>query len=363
MAKKLAQDRLLFGIILVLLSFGAVMVFSSSAVLSMDLYGNSYTFGVKHLLIVGISLVLMILVSNRDYRKLINKSTITVLLLTSLGLLVLVLFLSPVNNTYRWFRFGMFSFQPSELAKISLVLFIGYFLSQHYDRINLTPLKIMPVFFIVLVISGLIIIEPDVGTALTILFIVITMFFISGLSLRYYIVGGIGLIGVLYYLVVNSDYRTGRVLAYIDPWADPLGYGFQPIQSMIAIGSGGLFGAGLAKGTQKYFYLPTPHTDFIYSVIGEELGFIGSMTLLLLFGALMWRGLRIARRAPDHLGKIVAIGITVMFVAQAFINVSVATTLLPTKGIPLPFISFGGTAMIFNLIAAGILLNISRYTT
>lgn len=363
MAKKLTLDRILFGTVLVLLGYGSIMVFSSSAVLSMDLYENSYTFFIKHLIITGCALGLMFLISGIDYRKVINRTTVTLLLLSSLILLVLVLFLNPFNNTYRWIRFGLFSFQPSELAKISLILFVGYFISRHKDQLLQNSFKVAPPVIVILIFSVLIILQPDVGTVLVILFVILLMFFVAGLSLRYYVFGGVTLISVLYYLIANSNYRTSRVLAYVNPWADPLGYGFQPIQSIIAIGSGGTFGVGLAKGTQKQFYLPTPHTDFIYSVIGEELGFIGSIVLIVLFGVILWRGLRIAKRAPNDLGKILAVGITVMLVAQAFVNISVALTLFPTKGIPLPFISFGGTAMLINLCAAGILLSISRYTT
>jgi cell division protein FtsW len=362
MAKKLAMDRVLFAVVLVLLCYGSVMVYSSSSVLSMDAHGTSYSYFLKHIIIVAFSIILMTTLSGIDYKKLLSKEIIGLSLLGSLILLVFVLFLNPVNNTYRWIRFGIFSFQPSEAAKLILIIFFAYYVSRKGVNINKTWV-LMPVIVIAVLFCGLIIIEPDIGTAVTIVVILSSILFVAGLKLRYFATGMIGATGIVYYLVVSSNYRMARMLAYINPWEDPLGYGFQPIQSMIAIGSGGVLGTGIAKGTQKYFYLPTPHTDFIYSVIGEELGIIGCFVLLLLFGTVLWRGMRIARRVPDDFGKLLAVGITTMIVGQAFLNISVALTLIPTKGIPLPLISFGGTSMLMTMLSVGILLNISRYTT
>ena len=363
MAKRLALDRILFASVLILLAYGVLMVYSSSAVLSMDIYGNSYTFFIKHLVIASFAFALMLFISGMDYKKLMLKRFVGLVLLASLLLLVIVLMLNPLNNTHRWIRFGMFSFQPSELAKLAVVIFMARYLAVNKEDINKKGLRILPILSVVGPLIFLVIIEPDVGTGLTILFIVLVMLFSAGLTLRYYLVGLLGLCAGIYYLVISSQYRMERILAFLDPWADPLGYGFQPIQSIIAIGSGGLFGTGITAGTQKYFYLPTPHTDFIYSVIGEELGFVGSMVLLLLFCCIFWRGIRIALRTNNDFGKYLAFGITVMIVGQAFINISVALTLFPTKGIPLPLVSFGGTSMLISLVSTGILLNISRYTT
>ncbi len=363
MAKKLVMDKVLFAVILLMLSFGAVMVYSASAVLSMDTYQNSYAFFLKHMMIMALAVAIMVIVSGIDYKKLLTKNLIAVALLASAGLLVFVLFLKPVNNTYRWIRFGVFSFQPSELAKLAIIIFTAYFISQRANKIRDNIWQILPVLVILAVYSTLIIMEPDVGTAATIIFIVMVMFFAAGVKLRYYAFAGVGLAGMIYYLIVNSTYRTGRITAFLDPWADPLGYGFQPIQSMIAIGSGGVFGTGLAKGTQKFFYLPTPHTDFIFSTIGEEMGLIGCLVLLLLFSIILWRGIKISKKVTDPFGKMLALGITIMVVGQAFLNMSVALTLLPTKGIPLPLISFGGTSMLVTLAALGILLNVSKYST
>jgi len=362
MAKKLALDRILFAVVLILLCYGSVMVYSSSAVLSMDAQGNSYSYFLKHIIIVGFSILIMITLSGIDYKKLLSKEIIGLSLLGSFLLLVFVLFLNPVNNTYRWIRFGIFSFQPSEAAKLTLVIFIAYYVSRKGANINKTWV-LMPVIMIAVLFCGLIIIEPDIGTAVTIVVILSSILFAAGLRLRYFATGMIGAAGIVYYLVVSSNYRMARMLAYINPWEDPLGYGFQPIQSMIALGSGGVLGTGITKGTQKYFYLPTPHTDFIYSVIGEELGIVGCFVLLLLFSVVLWRGMKIAWSAPDDFGKLLAVGITTMIVGQAFLNISVALTLIPTKGIPLPLISFGGTSMLMTMLSVGILLNISRYTT
>lgn len=363
MAKKLALDRILFSAVLLILAYGSVMVYSSSAVLSMNTHGSSSTIFIKHFIILILGFWLMLFISSFDYRKIASTGIVGGLLLISLALLIAVLFMRPLNNTYRWIRYGMFSLQPSELAKIALILFLASFLAKKSDDVRKSGVNAIPVFFVSIPFLVLIMIEPDIGTGVTILFIIILMLFAAGLSIWYYIIGAALTSGALYYIVIGSNYRVARMLAFLDPWADPLGYGFQPIQSMIALGSGGLFGTGLAKGTQKYFYLPTPFTDFIYSVTGEELGFVGSMVLVALFLVVLWRGLRTALHAPNDLGKYLALGITIMIVGQAFINISVATTLLPTKGIPLPLVSYGGTSMLINLAAVGMLLNISRYTT
>jgi cell division protein FtsW len=363
MAKKLALDRILFSAVLLILAYGSVMVYSSSAVLSMNTHGSSSAIFIKHLVILVLGFWLMLFVSSFDFRKLTTTGFVAGILLLSLTLLVAVLFMRPLNNTYRWIRYGMFSFQPSELAKLALILFIARFLAKKSEDIKKSGVNAIPIMFVAIPTLVLIMIEPDIGTGLTSLFIIIIMLFAAGMSIWYYIIGAVITSGAFYYIVIGSNYRIARMLAFLDPWADPLGYGFQPIQSMIAFGSGGLFGTGLAKGTQKYFYLPTPFTDFIYSVTGEELGFVGSMVLVALFLVVLWRGLRIALRAPNDIGKYLALGLTVMIVGQAFINMSVAITLLPTKGIPLPLVSYGGTSMLINLVAVGMLLNISRYTT
>jgi cell division protein FtsW len=363
MAKKLALDRILFSTVLLILAFGAVMVYSSSAVLSMNLHGSSSAIFTKHLISLVIGFWLMLFVSSVDFRKITTTTFVAGLLLVSIMLLIAVLFMNPLNNTYRWIRYGFFSFQPSDLAKLALIIFLARFLSRKSEEIKKSGFNVIPVLFIAIPILVLIMIEPDIGTGVTCILIMIIMLFASGLSIWYYIIGTVVASGAFYYIVVGSNYRVARMLAFLDPWADPLGYGFQPIQSMIALGSGGLFGTGLAKGTQKYFYLPTPFTDFIYSVTGEELGFVGCMVLVALFLVVLWRGMRIALRAPNDLGKYLALGLTIMIVGQAFINMSVAITLLPTKGIPLPLVSYGGTSMLINLVAVGFLLNISRYTT
>lgn len=363
MAKKLALDRILFSAVLLILAYGAVMVYSSSAVLSMDLHGKASAIFTKHLISLMIGFWVMLFISSVDYRKITATPFVIGLVLLSIALLIAVLFMNPLNNTYRWIRYGFISFQPSELAKLALIIFLARFLSKKADEIKRSGIMVIPALFIAAPIIVLIMIEPDIGTGLTCVLIMVIMLFASGLSIWYYIIGTVAASGAFYYIVIGSNYRVARMLAFLDPWADPLGYGFQPIQSMIAFGSGGVFGAGLAKGTQKYFYLPTPFTDFIYSVTGEELGFVGCMVLVALFLIVLWRGIRIALRAPNDLGKYLALGLTVMIVGQAFINMSVAITLLPTKGIPLPLVSYGGTSMLFNLIAVGFLLNISRYTT
>jgi cell division protein FtsW len=296
-----------------------------------------------------------------DYRTYKNDRFIWAVLAVVGVMLVAVLFSAPINGTRRWFGLGGFGIQPSELAKIACVLFTALILERRMHRIDELSYSLLPIAIIVGVLAGLILLQPDFGTAMSLLLIVAAMVFAAGLHYKYFVGTVLAALPVIYIVLVAAPYRRRRLLAFWDPWADPLGDGFQIIQSLIAVGTGGLFGRGLMAGVQKLFYLPEPHTDFIFAVIGEELGLLGATGVLLCFCVIAWRGLRIAARAEDTFGSLVALGLTTMIAAQAFVNMSVVLGLMPTKGIPLPLVSAGGSSLLISLLGMGVLLNISQH--
>jgi cell division protein FtsW len=251
--------------------------------------------------------------------------------------------------------------QPSELAKLSAIFFIAALLERRMDRIDEIPYALVPIGVVIGGLVGLILLEPDLGTAMTLLFIAVAMVFAAGLSYRYVLGAILCGVPVIYFILMGAAYRRRRLMAFWDPWSDPLGDGFQVIQSLIAVGSGGLFGRGFMAGVQKLFYLPEPHTDFIYAVIGEEFGLIGTTVVLACFLVIAWRGFKIAMEAQDRFGAFLAVGLTTMIAAQAFFNISVVLGLVPTKGIPLPLVSHGGSSLLISLLAMGILLNVSQH--
>jgi len=253
--------------------------------------------------------------------------------------------------------------QPSEFAKLAMIFFVAAILERRMDRIDDLRYALLPVAIVLGGVVGLIMLQPDLGTAVSIVVIVSAMVFAAGINYRYIV--GLLLVSLpaAYVVVMSADYRQRRIKVFLDPWSDPLGDGFQVIQSLIAVGTGGLFGRGLMAGVQKLFYLPYPETDFIYAVIGEELGLLGTTVVLACFCVIAWRGLRTAMRAPDRFGAFLALGLTAMVVVQAFFNMSVVLGLLPTKGIPLPFVSFGGSSLLMSMIGMGILLNVSQYAS
>ncbi|MGH9759731.1 MAG: peptidoglycan glycosyltransferase FtsW, partial [Blastocatellia bacterium] len=267
-----------------------------------------------------------------------------------------------LNETHRWIRYGPASLQPSEIAKIALILYIAYFVEKRADRLN----EFWRVFIPIALVAGLFMLmvgaEPDLGTALSLGVIFLVVMFFAGARIQHLLALAIPAVPALAYMLIFVPWRLQRLLDFMDPWKNQTTTGFQTVQGLIAIGSGGIGGMGLAEGRQKLFYLPAPHTDFIFAVIGEELGLIGTIAVVVIFSVLAWRGFRAAHHAPDKFGQLLAMGITVMIVAQAFFNMSVALSLVPTKGIPLPFISAGGSSLAINLLAAGILLNISKHS-
>jgi cell division protein FtsW len=363
MARKLKSDKLLFTATLLLVCTSVVMVWSASAVVAMEKNNDPYLFLVKQGMWVLLGLCLVPLIMRIDYRVYRQPAVIwTGLALVTLAL-VGVLFATPRNGATRWLGLGPLGIQPSELAKIVVVIFIAALLERRMDRIDEPSTALIPIAVVLGGIVGLVVVQPDLGTAVAILMIGAVMIFAAGVNYRYIVGLSLASLPAIYVLLMSSDYRRRRVTAFLDPWADPLGDGFQMIQSMIAVGTGGLFGRGLMGGVQKLFYLPEPHNDFIYSVISEELGLVGATMVVVCFCVITWRGLRTALRAPDRFGAFLAIGLTTMVAFQAFFNVSVVLGLLPTKGIPLPFVSYGGSSLLINLAGMGILLNVSQHAS
>jgi cell division protein FtsW len=365
MPRSLQPDQKLFGATLGLCVAGAVMVFSASAVTARDQYGNGYYFLVRQLLWIVIGIAGMLCLTKFDYRRLRQPRVIFIGLSITLVLLIAVLLLDRSHDTHRWIRVGPLSFQPSEFAKLVVICFLAWFLeircAPRGAGVNNFRRTILPALGTVLLIVGLVYKEPDMGTACMILFIVAVMLFIAGLSFRYVIAAGVAAIPVVYIAIASVPYRLQRVETFFSPESDPQGHGFQLLQSLIAVGSGGFRGVGLMESRQKLFFLPEAHTDFIFSVICEELGFIGAIVLIVLFAMYGWRGFVAAMKAPDQFGKLLGIGIVTMVVGQAMVNLSVVLGLLPTKGIPLPFVSYGGSSLLGVLLATGVLLNISQH--
>jgi cell division protein FtsW len=363
MARKLKSDRALFIATLLLVGLSLVMVYSASAVVAMERFGRPYFYLTKQAMWVALGMAVLGLVMRVDYRTYRQPAFIwTALVVVGLAL-VAVLFSPPVNNARRWFAVGGLGIQPSELAKLAAIFFIAALLERRMDRINEVGYSLIPIAMVVACLVGLILLEPDFGTSMSLVAIAAVMVFAAGLNYSY--VFGAVLCGLpaVSILVMGTMYRRQRVLSFLDPWRDPLGAGFQIIQSLIAVGTGGVWGKGLMNGVQKLFFLPEPHTDFIYSVISEELGLIGATAVLICFCVITWRGLRVSLRAPDRFGAFLALGLTMMVATQAFVNVSVVLGMMPTKGIPLPFVSNGGSSLLINLLGMGILLNVSQHAS
>jgi cell division protein FtsW len=362
MPRKLEIDRWLFLSTLALSVIGAVMVFSASAVTAREQYGNGYHFLLRQIVWLAIGLAGMFIMMNVDYRQLRQPRFVFTFLFSVLLMLIGVFFLDKSHATHRWIRLGPASLQPSELAKLAVILYLAWFLEMRNRPrgfgVNDLWHTLAPAMGMVLLLLGLVLLEPDLGTALEIFVIALGMLFVAGLSEKYILASGAAAVPAIYMAIVHVSYRYQRVMAFLHPDADPQGRGFQLVQSLIAVGSGGFFGVGLMESKQKLFYLPEAHTDFIFAVLCEELGFIGGAIVLGLFAVYAWRGLRAAFRAPDDFGRFLALGITIMVASQALINLGVVLGMMPTKGIPLPFISYGGSSLFVMLLATGVLLNI-----
>ncbi len=363
MARKLKSDKVLFTATLLLVCASVVMVYSASAIVALERFQQANLFVTRQALWAVLGVAVLAIAMRVDYRTYRNEAFIWAVLVVVGVMLAGVLFSPPINGTRRWFGVGGLGIQPAELAKLACVLFTALILERRMHRIDELSYSVLPIAIVVGGMVGLILLQPDFGTAMTLLLIVGVMVFAAGLHYKYFVGSALALMPVLYIVLVSAPYRRRRLMAFWDPWADPLGDGFQIIQSLIAVGTGGVFGRGLMEGVQKLFYLPEPHTDFIFAVIGEELGLVGASAVLICFCLIAWRGLRIAMRAEDTFGSLVALGLTTMVSAQAFVNMSVVLGLMPTKGIPLPLVSAGGSSLLISLLGMGVLLNISQHET
>ena len=361
MAKRVSVDRWMFIVTLLLVFAGLVMVFSASAVMAKERYGSGYFFLTRQLGWAIAGMAAMIVAMKVDYRRYKHPAVVFSVLGVTTLMLISVFLLGRSHHTYRWIHFGGFSFQPSELAKPALILFLAFFLESRLKSINDWRNTVVPALLPTVVFLGLIVFQPDLGTAIACAAITGCILFVAGIDLKFfgYAIGASLL--PLYFLIFHVAYRRNRILAFLDPYSDPQGRGFHIIQSLIAISTGGITGHGLMEGKQKLFYLPEPHTDFIFSVISEELGLVGAVAIVLLFTIFLWRGVRTAMRTQDAFGRFLAVGITCMVVVQAFINISVVLGLMPTKGIPLPFISYGGSSIFITLACVGVLLNVTKH--
>jgi cell division protein FtsW len=363
MARKLKSDKVLFFATLLLVFASIVMVYSASAVMAMEKFQRPYLFLIKQSMWAALGLAALAIVMRVDYRLYRQPAVIWSSLAVVGAGLCLVLLSSPINGTRRWFGVGGFGVQPSELAKLALILFAAALLERRMHKVNDLRYALLPIALVTAAIVVLVLLEPDFGTAVSMLMVVALMVFAAGLDWRYFAAVAAAGIPALAAIAIAAPYRMRRLTTFLNPDADPLGDGFQILQSLIAVGTGGLTGMGLMQGVQKLFYLPEPHTDFIYAVIGEEMGLVGTTLVLVAFAVITWRGLRIALRSQDPFASFLAMGLTGMIAVQAFINISVVLALMPTKGIPLPFVSAGGSSLLINLVGMGVLLNLSQHAS
>ncbi len=363
MARTLKSDKALFLATILLVCASVVMVYSASAVQANDKFHTPVYFLLKQLAWATMGLLLMLGVMRIDYHEYRRPALIWGLLgITVVGLLAVFLS-AKINGTRRWLGLGIVSIQPSELAKLVVIFFTAALLERRMHRINELGYAVLPIGIVTIGLAALIVLEPDFGTAAVLTLIVAALVFAAGLSYRYLLGSILILLPTAMAVMVSTEYRRKRLMAFLDPASAPLTTGYQLNQSLIAVGSGGTFGKGLMAGIQKLFYIPEPHTDFIYAVVGEELGLIGTSVILVAFLVIAWRGMRTALVAPDRFGTLLALGITTMVACQALVNMSVVIGLFPTKGIPLPFVSNGGSSLVINLVAMGVLLNISQQSS
>lgn len=361
--KKGPPDFILFITAFTLLGIGLIMVFSSSAVTANVTYGDAYYFFKKQLMWAVIGIIAMIVVMKLNFSRL-KDFAIPLMVFAVISLILVVTPLGvDVKGSSRWFSLGFMRFSPSELAKVSMVLFLARAMEMKLGKITSFTAGVLPFLAMVGVICGLIMLQPDLGTAFTIAATVFFMLLVAGAKwshLSAIMLTGIGAVAAA---IAVAPYRMERVIAFLNPWKYASDEGFQTIQSLYALGSGGLFGMGLGRSRQKFFYLPEQHTDFIFAILGEELGFIGCTVVVALFLLFAWRGYKIAINAPDNFSRLLAAGLTTIIVFQAIVNIAVVSGALPVTGITLPFISYGGTSLLFTMVMVGLLLNISRYSS
>lgn len=352
----------LVGTTVVLLALGVVMVYSASAIVAAERFGDPALFLRKQLLWAVLGALALVAALRVDYRRLEGWGVPA--LLGAAGLLVLVLvppLAQPVNGTRRWLRLGPLSVQPAEFAKLALVLFLAGWLARHRETLADFRRAVLPPLAAAGALAALVVLQPDLGNAVALVGVTLALLYLAGCRVAHLLALAAAALPVLAAAIWVAPYRLRRIATFLDPWSDARGAGFQIIQSWLALGSGGWLGRGIGESRQKLFYLPEAHTDFIFAVVGEELGFLGAAAVVALFAVLVWRGLRVGLRAPDPFGAYLALGVTVLVATQTLVNLGVVTGTLPTKGLPLPFISFGGSALLTTMLATGLLLNVSQH--
>jgi len=362
MRGKGAPDYALLVFILALVTGGVVMVYSASFPLSLTRHGHGWYFAIRQMIWALAGIAALTIASFVNYKKWQQASG--VLLLVTF-LLLLALYVPgigvSVQGSTRWINLRLFNMQPSEVAKVTLVMWVAAYLARKKDRLRNFWRGTMPALAVIALVAGLVFDQPDLGTAVAIVLVAFLVLFVGGLPWGQVISLGLLGSGSLALGITTANYRLERLLSFRNPWLDPLDTGYHLIQSLYAIGLGGVFGRGLGESIQKRFFLPEPHNDFIFAIINEEWGFIGGIVVIALFSAIAWRGLRIAERAPDKFSNLLATGLTAMIVSQAIINMAVVTGMVPVTGITLPFISYGGSSLLIVMGSAGILLNISKF--
>ena len=363
MAKRLQPDKWLFAATIGLALFGVVMVYSASAMLAQAENHSQFYYLIKQAVWTTIGLVAMFVMMRVDYRYLKRRQVMYGLLIITIVMLFAVFAFGKVNGAYRWIRVGGFSIQPSELAKLSVAIFLAYFLEKRAGEEGDFWRTFLPCTLVTGGLAVLIVLEPDLGTGLMLAVLFVVMTYTAGVRLLHLGLAAAPALVGLAALLIFVPFRMRRLVTFLDPWADPQNSGFQVVQSLIAVGSGGPDGLGFAQGRQKMLFLPFAHSDFIFAVIAEELGLVGTLTVVLVFALFLWRGIRTCLLAPERFGMLLSLGLVSVIVAQALFNISVVLSLVPTKGIPLPFISYGGSSLVPTLAAVGILLNISQHAT
>lgn len=355
-------DLLLFITIITISLFGIIMIYSASYIWAEYKFNDPFKFVKHQCLFFIIGIIMMLITSKIPYKVYFEKAN--TLLLISIILLILVIIpgIGTVRNGSRsWFGIGSFGIQPSEFAKLTLIIFTSKYLTKNEKNLKYIKKGVLPILGIVILVFGLIMLQPDFGTGMIILVSIIGLLFVSGVDFKFFIrLGLIGVVGIVL-LIAIAPYRLERILSFLNPWSDPLGSGFQIIQSLYAIGPGGLFGQGFMNSRQKHFYLPEPQTDFIFSIISEEFGFLGILIVATLFTIIIFKGFKIAQNSGDKFAKFLAFGITFGLAFQAILNLMVVVGLIPVTGVTLPFLSYGGSSLLITLISMGVLLNISRY--
>jgi cell division protein FtsW len=364
MARKLAPDKWLFAATTGLALFGVVMVYSASAIIAQRENGNQFYYVIKQGVWVAIGFIVMLLAMQFNYQHLKDRRIVYGLLVLTTLMLIAVFGFGKINGAHRWIKFkGYFSLQPSEISKLALTIFLAYFLEKRAGEEGDFWRTFVPCGLVTGWLAALIVVEPDFGTALMLTFIFVVVIYTAGARLIHLGMAVAPALLIAVGLLVLVPWRMKRLITFLDPWADQQGSGFQVVQSLIAIGSGGPNGLGFAQGKQKMLFLPFAHSDFIFAVIGEELGLVGALAVVAVFALFLWRGVRTALLAPDRFGMLLSLGIVTSIVAQALFNISVVLSLVPTKGIPLPFISYGGSSLVPTLAAVGVLLNISQHAS